>query len=133
MNQWHRRRGEIRTCEICGKETYYKKTVLRKRNPRTCSKSHAAILRHREGWVSRARFKQSKKNVSGYRVDAFRAYGEICQMCGYCEDARLLDVDHKNENHKDDRLENLQVLCVMCHAKLTRGVICRGNLVGVEN
>lgn len=124
----HLRKGRVKACEVCGKVKYYPAAYLRLRNPRTCSTSHAAVLKHREGWVPRKKKGlYSKKATSSYRVDALRLYGAICSMCGFNEDVRLLDVDHKDDNHQNDAIENLQVLCVMCHAKITRGVISRGS------
>ena len=32
----------------------------------------------------------------------------------------MLDVHHKDENRSNNKIENLEVLCVWCHAVLTR-------------
>lgn len=58
----------------------------------------------------------------GYRKRAFKHLGKICARCGYNKDERMLDVDHKDNNRKNGKLENLQVLCVWCHALKTRGI-----------
>lgn len=43
-----------------------------------------------------------------------------CVLCGWCEhspDGRLpLELDHINGDHKDNRLENLRILCPNCHS-----------------
>lgn len=42
--------------------------------------------------------------------------------CGYHKYEQMLDVDHINSNRKDNKLCNLQVLCVWCHALKTRKI-----------
>lgn len=66
-----------------------------------------------------------------YRVRAMKEYGAFCTQCGYDKDPKMLDVDHIDSNRKNNALENLQVLCVWCHAAKTRGVkwhkwFCKG-------
>jgi hypothetical protein len=42
-----------------------------------------------------------------------------CERCGIIEwlgNPAPLELDHINENHDDNRLENLQILCPNCHA-----------------
>ncbi|MBA3462410.1 MAG: HNH endonuclease [Deltaproteobacteria bacterium] len=43
-----------------------------------------------------------------------------CELCGWCErapDGRIpVELDHKNGDRNDNRLENLRVLCPNCHA-----------------
>ena len=39
-----------------------------------------------------------------------------CERCG-CEDSMMLELHHKNRNHTDNRLENLEILCASCHTK----------------
>ena len=43
-----------------------------------------------------------------------------CECCGITEwNGKLapIELDHKNGNHNDNRLENLQILCPNCHAQ----------------
>ena len=44
----------------------------------------------------------------------------ICEICGadYSQDRQNLHVHHRNENKRDNRLGNLQVLCKYCHRKM---------------
>lgn len=43
-----------------------------------------------------------------------------CELCGWCEkaeDGRIpLELDHINGDRKDNRLENLRILCPNCHS-----------------
>lgn len=48
--------------------------------------------------------------------------------CGYCgrELCDAFEVDHLNENRRDDRAENLVASCALCHAVKSRHVrMCR--------
>jgi 5-methylcytosine-specific restriction endonuclease McrA len=55
-----------------------------------------------------------------YRKRAFEYYPLECARCGYREDDRLLDVHHKDGSHNNAGLDNLEILCVMCHARESR-------------
>lgn len=42
---------------------------------------------------------------------------ELCRWCDVSLDGRLpLELDHINGDHKDNRLENLRILCPNCHS-----------------
>lgn len=49
-----------------------------------------------------------------------------CELCGlekWMSDEIPLELDHKNSNHKDNRLENLQIICANCHSLETKNRI----------
>lgn len=41
--------------------------------------------------------------------------GELCCLCGALSSLKQLVIDHKNNNNKDNRLENLQLSCRRCN------------------
>lgn len=57
-----------------------------------------------------------------YRARAFKKYGKKCKKCSYSKEPRMLDVDHIDSNRENNQIDNLQVLCVWCHAIKTRGL-----------
>lgn len=55
-----------------------------------------------------------------YRQHALARFGARCKNCGFDADPAMLDVDHIDSDRSNRRLDNLQVLCVWCHALKTR-------------
>lgn len=57
--------------------------------------------------------KVRKKLFTEYRV------GKCCNICGTTQnsDGRSLAVNHKDRNHSNNSVENLELLCDVCHAK----------------
>ena len=68
-----------------------------------------------------------------YRSRAIRHYGAKCNRCGYCELVQMLDVHHKDKNREHGEIENLEVLCVWCHALITRGLKCEFDSLTVHH
>ena len=58
-------------------------------------------------------------NSTAYRRNAFDYYPHKCAICGWNEDKRILEVHHIDENHDNNELNNLMILCPICHKKLT--------------
>lgn len=58
---------------------------------------------------------------SGYRRQAIRIYGLSCDNKSKCPlrniklPSFMYDVDHRDGNHGNNKIENLRVLCVWCH------------------
>jgi 5-methylcytosine-specific restriction protein A len=49
-----------------------------------------------------------------------------CERCGYKEHTEILGVHHKDRNPRNNALENLEVLCPMCHSLEHRKHIAHG-------
>jgi hypothetical protein len=63
---------------------------------------------------------------STYRMRALKTHGAYCDYCGYGFAVQMLDVHHIDSNRENNDLDNLQVLCVWCHALETRKVKWHG-------
>lgn len=57
--------------------------------------------------------------VSDYRTLAFRTYPHKCAVCGWDEDEDVLQVHHIDSNHNNNDINNLMILCPICHSKIT--------------
>ena len=58
---------------------------------------------------------------ANYRDIAFRTYEHKCACCGWDEDIRILEVHHIDSNRENNNVENLVILCAICHRKITLG------------
>ena len=97
------------TCSYCGKEFERLKSKI------TSDLVYCSVEcgnRHKNSMVK-------QNNSSAYRRNAFETYPHECAICGYNEDEDILEVHHINENHSDNELNNLIILCPICHKKLT--------------
>lgn len=116
-----KQRRETLTCSQCGKQ--FVKLTGKKKNSRHgfyfCTRA-CKDLAQRIGGIEEIRPGQYKNGKSYYRERALREYGQKCCQCGYDKYSAMLDVDHIDNNREHNSLENLQVLCVWCHALKTR-------------
>lgn len=53
--------------------------------------------------------------TDNYRVIANRYLPQECNRCGYKEYPIVLEVHHKDCDHNNNVLENLEILCPTCH------------------
>lgn len=108
--------GEYVKCAYCGKEIYRSKSRLENNKSgyyycsRECGNLHKNQLRAESGeW----------DNSLNYRSKAFEKYPHRCIVCGWNEDERILEVHHIDENREHNNIENLCILCPICHRKIT--------------
>jgi 5-methylcytosine-specific restriction endonuclease McrA len=101
-------------CEYCHKVFKRLKTKLNKKNKTGfvyCSKECGNRHKNEQHSVL--------NNGLSYRRNAFLAYPHKCAVCGYDEDERVLEVHHIDENRQNNNIDNLIILCPICHKKLT--------------
>lgn len=118
-----RRKGQQKLCGSCGTLFWRKTAHLQKSKSgiffctRAC-KERAQSL----GGIAVLQHPRAGNGAATYRERARREKPAFCKGCGYDRDPRMLDVDHVDSDRKNNASENLQFLCVWCHALKTRGV-----------
>lgn len=97
-------------CDYCGKEFRKRRTEIERTEHSYCS----IDCRNRA-------LNDGKRasTINNYRDVAFANYEHKCAVCGWDEDADILEVHHIDENREHNELENLIILCPICHRKLT--------------
>jgi len=58
-----------------------------------------------------------------FRRHIFQLKDKKCQECGYDEHDFCLDVHHIDKDCKNNNIENIAILCVICHRKLHKGFL----------
>lgn len=114
----NRRNGEIVNCSYCHSEIYRNQTQIDNNKTgnfycsKECGNRHKNEIREQNGeWT----------NSSNYRRKAFNLYEHKCLICDWNEDERILEVHHIDECREHNEVENLCILCPICHRKLTLG------------
>jgi hypothetical protein len=94
-------------CIVC------KKMILASLNKKTCSRTcsnkHRAGIRYKIGSP-----KDKVKTLRILKLRLMEKRGRNCERCNYNK-YRILQVHHKNKNNKDNRIENLEIICPNCH------------------
>lgn len=110
-------------CAYCGKKFLREPSKLEKSKSKLyfCCREHKDLAQKIE---SGEQFNVIRPDHFGttlkdYRATAFRHYEHKCELCGWDEDIDFLEVHHIDENRKNNTLENLMILCPICHKKLT--------------
>lgn len=100
-------------CAYCHKKFKRLKSELAK------SKSGYVYCSHECGNKHKNLLRYNSEDGTEYRRNAFLNYPHKCAACGYDADERVLEVHHIDENRKNNKIENLIILCPICHKKLT--------------
>lgn len=99
-------------CGYCDKPIYRNESITKKSKSRIffCCMKHKALAQQ-FGGISYDRTVQKD-----YRLIMFRQTEKpVCNKCNYdIKDA--LEVHHKDTNHNNNSLDNLEILCCNCHA-----------------
>lgn len=112
------------TCAYCGKIFQMRKSRLdnSKSGLYFCCREHKDLAQSLE---SGPKFNMMRPDFYGktnnYRDKAFREYPHECAICGWNEDEDILQVHHIDSNRNNSKLENLIILCPICHWKITLG------------
>ena len=96
-------------CMTCGVDYIWEgrkntKAYERKLEKSYCSRSCANSVG--------AKILNDHRGYSNYRTIAFKHYDKKCKICGW---DKIVVIHHINENHDDNRPENLVVLCPNHH------------------
>ena len=97
-------------CDYCGKEFRKNRKEINKTSHSYCS------IDCRNKAINDAK---RKSTINNYRSVAFANYEHKCSSCGWNEDKDILEVHHIDENREHNELNNLIILCPICHRKLT--------------
>lgn len=107
-------------CQECQKQLIRRPSSVSENN--FCSKSCSASYRNKRNLGEKHPNFKAQANIRNYRARCLQYYGAVCQNCGYDKYEAMLDVHHKDGRRENNSLENLEVLCVWCHALVTRKI-----------
>lgn len=121
-------KGIYRNCLVCGKQFYVYPTRLK--THKLCSRKCADDFQrtHTARERRKAAYSKNNKRLLGTSSQALRRFvfankAIKCEVCGYNKHSFNIDVHHKDRNLENSSLENLIVLCVMCHRETHKGLI----------
>lgn len=107
--------GKFIQCSTCGKEAYKRAKAINhsKSGKLFCSKS--CQTKWRNTFFVGPKHPNWRNGSSEYKTVLKR--NKIPEICGVCKtnDARVLATHHIDENHRNNKLENLAWLCHNCH------------------
>jgi hypothetical protein len=122
-----RKTGSFEECMVC-KKPVWKTQSAKSRNIDNrvfCSRSCATVSNN-----SKYKTGQNHPNFTdgygSYRERALKTLGTRCVRCGYDIEESMLDVHHMDGDRSNNKIDNLMVLCVWCHALKTRLGISMG-------
>lgn len=110
------------TCDFCGAEFLRQASKTQTKSGfhfccRECKDKAQSISSGTD--FKKIRPKHYGTSLKDYRKKALRAFVHECAVCGYNEDVDVLEVHHIDEDRDNNSLENLVILCPLCHKKLT--------------
>jgi len=98
-----------RPCIVCGT------AILASANAKTCSR--ACANKNRVGVHYRTGSQKDKVNDERtIKLRVFASRGEVCERCGYDKKV-ILNVHHRDRDHGNNEMSNLELLCPNCHAE----------------
>ena len=118
----HRKRIIV-NCEYCGKP--FEKVQSKLENSKSglyfCCREHKDLAQRLEFGCKEIMPDHygTANGAYSYRQWAFNEYEHKCAVCGWCEDERVLEVHHIDEDRSNNDINNLIILCPICHRYLT--------------
>lgn len=110
-------------CAYCHKTfSKSKSRLVSKSGLYFCCRQHKDLAQRLNSGNKFNSLRPNHYGVSGttnYRKNALSNYPNECAICGWKDDVDVLEVHHIDENRQNNELENLIVLCPICHKKLT--------------
>lgn len=111
-------------CAYCGKKFVRSnsKTYGSKSGLYFCCRAHKDLAQKLNFGLSAihpSHYGVCTPTVKTYRKLAFKAYAHKCAVCGWDDDEAVLEVHHIDEDRSNNNLDNLIILCPICHRKLT--------------
>lgn len=79
--------------------------------------------KHREKRIRAGKKCYDKREYGGLRVNVLKRDNYKCVFCGMTQNKHIkkwgssLNVDHINRNRKENIMNNLQTVCLICHGK----------------
>ncbi len=106
-------------CAVCGKIFHKSPSAIKasKSGLFFCSKEHKNQAQ-RIGGIREIMPDHYGKTSTDYRSIAFRAYPQRCNQCGYNKYSEVLVVHHKDLNHQNNDVSNLEILCPTHHGEV---------------
>ncbi len=95
------------SCLVCGK------LILAGLNKKTCSRSCSNINRSGTKYHI-GKPKDKVKHQRALKIRLLDQRGTKCERCDYNK-YEILQVHHKDRDRKNNRLENLELICPNCH------------------
>lgn len=112
-----KKRTIVTNCANCGK--LIEKAPSAERSSKTgnlyCSKSCAASKNNSlfKKWENHPRFRTGIRSYRSIKLESVKEL--VCEQCGF-DNVLALEVHHKDKNRKNNKLENLELLCCNCHS-----------------
>lgn len=110
----HQKTGKVMYCNNCGKKIYITPNRQEKSKSGLVFCSHSCSASYFNPIT-----KYKEDNSFQYRRNAFSNYEHKCAICGWNKDERVLEVHHIDEDRTNNSLNNLIILCPICHKYLT--------------
>lgn len=113
------------SCAYCGKQFFITKSKFNhsKSGLHFCCREHKDISQRLSVNIGLTpNHYGTGSGVHSYRKWAFNEYPHKCAICGWCEDERILEVHHVDENRANNEITNLIILCPICHRYISLSI-----------